>query len=81
MVAAAAVAADPTYGESDIVDRVIALVSKSLVAADPVGSFTRLRLLATTRAYAHDKLAESGEADEIARRRAGIFQYLRREAA
>jgi predicted ATPase len=52
-----------------------------LVAADPVGSFTRLRLLATTRAYALDKLAESGEADAIARRQAGIFQYLRREAA
>jgi predicted ATPase len=45
------------------------------------GSFTRLRLLATTRAYAHDKLAESEEADAIARRRAGIFRYLRREAA
>jgi predicted ATPase len=67
MDAAAAVAADPTYAESDIVDRVVALVSKSLVAADPVGSFTRLRLLATTRAYALDKLAESGEADAIAR--------------
>jgi predicted ATPase len=52
MDAAAAVAADPTYAESDIVDRVVALVSKSLVAADPVGSFSRLRLLATTRAYA-----------------------------
>jgi predicted ATPase len=65
--AAAAVAADPTYAESDIVDRVVALVSKSLVAAEPVGSFTRLRLLTTTRAYALDKLAESGEADAIAR--------------
>jgi predicted ATPase len=66
MDAAAAVAADPTYAESDIVDRIVALVSKSLVAADPVGSFSRLRLLATTRAYALDKLAESGEVDAIA---------------
>lgn len=81
MDAAAAVAADPTYAESDIVDRVVALVSKSLVAADPIGSFSRLRLLATTRAYARDKLAESGEVDAIARRQAGISQYLRRAAA
>src|ERR1700731_287094 len=36
MDAAAAVAADPTYAESDIVDRGVALVSKSLVAADPI---------------------------------------------
>jgi predicted ATPase len=79
--AAVAVAADPTYPESDMVDRVVALVAKSLVAVEADGSFTRLRLLATTRAYAHDKLAESGEADAIARRRAGIFRYLRREAA
>jgi predicted ATPase/DNA-binding winged helix-turn-helix (wHTH) protein len=81
MDAAAAVAADSAYAESDIVDRVVALVSKSLVAAGPVGSFSRLRLLATTRAYALDKLAESGEVDAIARRQAGISQYLRRAAA
>jgi len=81
MDAAAAVAADPTYADSDIVDQVIALVSKSLVATDPVGSFTRLRLMATTRAYALDKLADSGEADAIARRQAGIFRCLRKEAA
>jgi predicted ATPase len=81
MDAAAAVAADPTYAESDIVDRVVALVSKSLVAADPVGSFSRLRLLATTRAYALDKLAESGEVEAMARRQAGISQYLHRAAA
>jgi predicted ATPase len=81
MDAAAAVAADPTYAESEIVDRVVALVSKSLVAADPVGSFSRLRLLATTRAYALEKLAESGEVDAIARRQAGISQYLLRAAA
>ena len=79
--AAVAVAADPTYPESDMVDRVVALVAKSLVTVEADGSFTRLRLLATTRAYAHDKLAESGEADAIARSRPGIFQYLRREAA
>lgn len=76
MDAAAAVAADPTDAESDIVDRVVALVSKSLVAADPVGSFSRLRLLATTRAYALDKLAECGELDAIAQRQVGIFRYF-----
>ena len=79
--AAAAAAADPSYAESDIVDRVVALVSKSLVTADPVGSFSRLRLLATTRAYALDKLAESGEVDAIARRQAGISQHSLRAVA
>jgi predicted ATPase len=37
--------------------------------------------MATTRAYALDKLADSGEADAIARRQAGIFRCLRKEAA
>jgi predicted ATPase len=52
-----------------------------VVATDPTRSFTHLRLLATTRAYALDKLAESGEDDAIARRQASISQYVGRAAA
>jgi predicted ATPase/DNA-binding winged helix-turn-helix (wHTH) protein len=78
--AAATVAADGAYTESEIVDQVVALVAKSLVAADMDGSDTRLRLLATTRAYALEKLAESGEVDAIARRQAGFSQRSLRAA-
>ncbi len=45
------------------------------------GSDTRLRLLATTRAYALERLAESGELDAIARRQAEISQHSLRAAA
>ena len=75
MEAAAAVAADPTDTESQMVDQVVALVAKSLIAADGNGSDTRLRLLATTRAYAFERLAESGEVDAIARRQARFSQH------
>jgi predicted ATPase len=72
MAAAAMIATDPTCIEYEIVDRVVALVAKSLIEADADGSATRLRLLATTRAYARERLAESGEEVGILRRRAGL---------
>jgi predicted ATPase len=75
MEAAAAIGADPTDTESQMVDQVVALVAKSLVAADGNGSDTRLRLLATTRAYAFERLAESGEVDAIAQRQARLSQH------
>ena len=62
-------------------DLVLALVAKSLVVAEADGAGTRLRLLATTRAYAFEKLAECGEVDGIVRRRAEIFQHSLRVAA
>ena len=80
MEAAAAVAADPTATESEVVDQVVALVAKSLVAVDTDGSDAPLRLLATTRAYALERLAESGEAATIRRRQAGICQHEPRAA-
>ena len=72
MAAAAMIATDPTCIEYEIVDRVVALVAKSLIEADADGSATRLRLLATTRAYARERLAESGEEVGILRRGAGL---------
>jgi predicted ATPase len=81
MDAAASVAADPTCTESEIVDRVVDLVTKSLVVADADGSTVRLRLLATTRAYGRERLAESGEVDLILRRQAGISRHSLRAAA
>jgi predicted ATPase/DNA-binding winged helix-turn-helix (wHTH) protein len=72
MDAAATVAADSTYTESEMVDRIVALVAKSLIAPAGNGAEARLRLLAMTRAYAFERLAESGEVDEIARRERGL---------
>ena len=48
--AAVAVAADP--GSSEIVDHIVNLVRKSLVAADTRGEVAQYRLLDTTRLYA-----------------------------
>jgi predicted ATPase/DNA-binding winged helix-turn-helix (wHTH) protein len=76
MKAAAAVAADPAYTEGETENHVIALVAKSLVAADGIGSDARLRLLMTTRAYALERLAESGEGDAISRRQAQVIPTL-----
>ena len=51
------------------------LVAKSLIAVRPDGAVTRYRLLDTTRTYATQKLAESGEATGIARRHARYVQH------
>jgi predicted ATPase/DNA-binding winged helix-turn-helix (wHTH) protein len=71
---AAAVAADATHAESEIIDQVAELVAKSLVAADVGGAEPRLRLLETTRAYALSQVAESGEVDAIGRRHAEYYR-------
>ena len=67
-------------GEEDdpaerIVDSLEQLVAKSLIAVRPDGAVTRYRLLDTTRAYATQKLADSGEATSIARRHARYVQH------
>ena len=67
-------ATDATHPESEIIDQVAELVSKSLVAADVGGAEPRLRLLETTRVYARSKLAESGEVDAIGRRHAEYYR-------
>lgn len=68
---AIAVAADP--GPSDIVDRIAALVGKSLIAADSRGDVARYRLLDTTRLYALEKLRSSGELQQVAQRHAEYY--------
>jgi predicted ATPase len=67
---ASAVAASGDMDGSEAADHVFRLVRKSLVALDVRCSFTRYRLLDTTRAYARHKLAESGEYEFVARRHA-----------
>jgi predicted ATPase len=58
------------------IDRLADLVAKSLVVADVTGTKPRFRLLDTTRAYAIEKLAESGERERIARRHAEYYRDL-----
>ena len=74
LTAASAVAAGAEFAASDVVDGVANLIVKSLVAADVGGAIARYRLLETTRAYALEKLAESGEIERIARRHAECYR-------
>jgi predicted ATPase/DNA-binding winged helix-turn-helix (wHTH) protein len=68
--AARTVAADDEIAAVDFDDCVANLVAKSLVTADVGGPVRCYRLLETTRAYAREKLVESGEFNAVARRHA-----------
>lgn len=68
--AAGAVAANPGEAEADIAVQVLELAAKSLVSVEARAAEPRLRLPETTRAYALDKLAESGEREVLERRHA-----------
>jgi predicted ATPase/DNA-binding winged helix-turn-helix (wHTH) protein len=72
---AAAVAGEEGEPADRFVDTLEQLVAKSLVSVQPDGSVTRYRLLDTTKAYAMQKLAESGEATNIARRHVRNVQH------
>jgi predicted ATPase len=52
------------------------LVAKSLVTADVSGPIVHYRLLDTTRAYALQKLRESGELERLTRRHAEHYRDL-----
>ena len=69
--AASAVVASPEIAPAEVVDGIANLVAKSLVTVVAAGgTVVRYRLLDTTRAYALEKLAESGECQWLARRHA-----------
>jgi len=72
--AAAAVMSEPGHPGFGVVDGIANLVAKSLVVLDGSAVVTRWRLLETVRAYALEKLAESGESALGARRHA---EYIR----
>ena len=74
--AATAVAASPEIAASDVIECVANLVAKSLVVIDASGAKVRYRLLETTRAYAREKLAESGELGQVARAQAELLRHL-----
>jgi predicted ATPase/DNA-binding winged helix-turn-helix (wHTH) protein len=76
MEAAAAVAVDERITAADVIEGVANLAEKSLVTTDISGEVTYHRLLDTTRSYALDKITDSGEAEEVARRHAEFFRDL-----
>ena len=60
-----------------VFDEMVAnLVDKSLVTASFVGDEVQYRLLETTRAYGLERLASSGEAEEISRRHASYYRKI-----
>jgi predicted ATPase/DNA-binding winged helix-turn-helix (wHTH) protein len=72
--AAGTVVASPELAQSEVVEGLSNLVAKSLVAAEVDGRVARYRLLDTTRAYAIEKLGESGERQRLARRHAEYYR-------
>jgi hypothetical protein len=65
-----AIAASEPMDALEVSDGIARLVATSLLATDLGGNIVRYRLLDTTRAFAKQKLAESGEEPAIARRHA-----------
>jgi predicted ATPase/DNA-binding SARP family transcriptional activator len=65
---------------SQVIDRVAALVDKSLVTATGE-SDVRYHLLETVRAYAAERLAEAGEQDRVQAAHTGYFLALAERAA
>lgn len=74
--AASLVAAGGEIAASEVVRSLASLVTKSLVALDAVSVITHYRLHETTRAYALEKLGESGELGDVARRHADYYRDL-----
>jgi predicted ATPase/DNA-binding winged helix-turn-helix (wHTH) protein len=74
--AATGIAANAEVTRLDVVDRLGDLVAKSLVSVDVDGAVVRYRMMETTRAYMLEKLIDSGERNEIARRHAEYYQRL-----
>ena len=76
--AAQAVATDAVVDKIEVVEIVAGLVAKSLVSPTTDGSPRRYRLLDTTRAYALEKLAETGSRRDVAHRHAQFFAAMLR---
>jgi predicted ATPase len=77
---AVAVVCDSAIDESSVLDAVIDLNSKSLLVADTSRDSVRYRLLEITREYAAEKLATSGEREQLLRRHAEHYRDLFEQA-
>jgi predicted ATPase/DNA-binding winged helix-turn-helix (wHTH) protein len=73
---ASAITAGDDIALSEVADHVARLVRKSLITSDIRDSMGRYRLLETTRDYARDKLAGSGEFGAVAGRHAEYYRDM-----
>ncbi|TWB23577.1 putative ATPase [Nitrospirillum amazonense] len=76
MESAATVAGDTLLSQTDILVALSNLVAKSLLIADVSGNYVHYKLLEMTRAYALEKLRESGELPRLLRRHAECHRDL-----
>src|SRR5262249_31433336 len=76
MEAAVSVVGDEDIRSFEVIEIIANLSQKSLVATDISGEFTYHYMLDTTRAYALEKLTESGELQEFSRRHAEYYRGL-----
>jgi len=74
--AAGAVVTADDLDASEVVDIVTNLAAKSLVVVEIADADAQYRLLETTRVYALEKLADSGELAPVARRHAQHYQVV-----
>jgi predicted ATPase/DNA-binding winged helix-turn-helix (wHTH) protein len=77
--AALAVASHQEIDEPAVVEAISNLLSKSLIATSPTERRLRYRLLDTSRAFVAEKLAQSGETDQVARAHAKYFRDFLRD--
>jgi predicted ATPase/DNA-binding winged helix-turn-helix (wHTH) protein len=80
MDAAAAVVAGDRIQPTDVFEGLANLAMKSLVRTDISGKLAHHRLLDTTRAYALEKLIESGEVERVKRLHAEYYRDLFEQA-
>jgi predicted ATPase len=73
---ASLIAADGDVAASAVVRSLANLVTKSLVTLEVGSGIAHYRLHETTRAYALEKLAESGELEQVARRHANYYSGI-----
>ncbi|HEV3153656.1 MAG TPA: adenylate/guanylate cyclase domain-containing protein [Candidatus Baltobacteraceae bacterium] len=62
--------------DAEVLDRLSSLVDKSLVQAEPGENGVRYKLLESTREYAREKLAQSGEEQRVSRAHARAYGEL-----
>jgi len=75
--AAQAVAADDQTNAMEVADAIASLIDKSLIWVTPIDGIAHYRLLDSTLAFAAEKLAQTAEANAVARRHALYYaQYL-----
>jgi predicted ATPase len=79
--AALAVASCSGITEPEAVEAISNLLAKSLITTSPTERRLRYRLLDTTRAFAAEKLIQSGEADSVARAHATYFRGFLQDVA